>query len=83
MLRAMRSVMVNRSDIGNLLPSITAPALMLAASDDAMCWQLPDAQAAVDTMPNGRADAVAGAGHVSPLLLDAALLEKVIIEFWK
>lgn len=82
MLHAMQSVMVHRQGLGDLLPRITAPTLMLAARDDAMGWQLSDAQSAVSTMPDGRAEVVAGTGHVSPLVIDADVVVKTIVEFW-
>jgi pimeloyl-ACP methyl ester carboxylesterase len=82
MFHAMRSMMLHRPHLGPLLPRITAPTLMLAARDDAMGWQPSDAQAAVAGMPDARAGVVAGTGHVSPLLLDADLIEESVIGFW-
>ncbi len=34
-------------------------------------------------MPNARAVAVTGAGHVGPLLVDADLIASTVIEFWQ
>lgn len=82
MLHAMRSVMLNRRDLGDRLPGIATPTLLLAAADDATGWRPTDAQAAADRMPHARARAVRGTGHVSPLLLDADVIETSILELW-
>jgi pimeloyl-ACP methyl ester carboxylesterase len=83
MFHAMRSMMLKRPTLSAELPRITAPTLMLAARDDAMGWQLPDAQTAVAAMQNGRAGTVAGTGHVSPLLFEPDSVARAVVDFWK
>lgn len=82
LLHAMKSVMLERRDLGDLLPTITTPTLMVTAADDAMGWQLKDVRSVTDVMPNAHAGAVRGTGHISPLLLDPDVLTAMILEFW-
>lgn len=81
MLRAMRSVMLRRRSIEHLVSRVTVPTLMIAARDDTMGWRPADAEKAVATMPNGRSLAVAGDGHIAPLLLGPDLIATTVLEF--
>ena len=82
MLRAMRCLMLRRRDLGHLLPRITVPTLMLAAREDVIGWLPADAELAVATMPDGTAGALAGGGHIAPLLLDPEGVARRLEEFW-
>ena len=65
------------------LPAVTVPTLLIAGDLADQHWQPADAQAAAATMPDARAVAVTGAGHVGPLLLDVDLIASTVTEFWK
>jgi pimeloyl-ACP methyl ester carboxylesterase len=65
------------------LPTVTVPTLLITGDIADQNWRPADAQAAAATMPNARAVAVTGAGHVGPLLLDVDLIAETIGEFWK
>jgi pimeloyl-ACP methyl ester carboxylesterase len=82
MYHAMRSMMLNRPDMASIVARIDVPTLFVVARDDAMGWQALDAQAIASAMGNARVEAVVGTGHVSPLLLDTAGVEKALREFW-
>jgi pimeloyl-ACP methyl ester carboxylesterase len=82
MYHAMRSMMLSRPDMASDVARIDAPTLFVVARDDGMGWQIADAQRVASTMRNASVDAVAGTGHVSPLLLDTQGAEKAIREFW-
>jgi pimeloyl-ACP methyl ester carboxylesterase len=62
----MRSVMLNRPDLSNLLPRITAPTVVVAGGDDAM-WAAADAAAAARHLPHGQAVTIPGTRHLPPL----------------
>lgn len=82
MFHAMRSMMLKRPSIGDRLPEVVAPTLMLAARDDDEGWPLHQAKAACATMTNARAGVVSGRGRVAPLLLDADSIAPTLAEFW-
>lgn len=65
------------------LPAITVPTLFLTCDLDDQQWTVADAQAAAATMPKARAEAVDGAGHVGPLLVDADRIAASVTEFWQ
>jgi pimeloyl-ACP methyl ester carboxylesterase len=65
------------------LPAIRVPTLLITGDIADQHWQPADAQAAAATMPNARAVAVTGSGHVGPLLLDVDVIAKTVSEFWK
>jgi len=65
------------------LPAVTVPTLLIAGDLADQHWGPADAQAAAATMPDARAVAVTGAGHVGPLLVDVDQIASVITEFWK
>lgn len=79
----MRSMMLKRPSMAAEAELITAPTLLLAARDDAMGWQLPDAEMVAASMRNARVGAVIGTGHISPLLLDVEGIEKAVRDFWR
>ncbi|HXO52311.1 MAG TPA: alpha/beta fold hydrolase [Mycobacterium sp.] len=70
-------------DLADKLPGVTVPTLLIAGDLADQHWQPADAQAATTTMPNARAAAVTGAGHVGPLLLDTDLIAQTVTEFWQ
>ena len=83
MLHAMRSMMLKRPGMNADVARITVPTLMVVARDDGMGWQTTDADLVAVTMPDARVRAVAGTGHVSPLLIDADGIETAVREFWR
>ena len=82
MFHAMRSMMLNRPGMAADAARLVAPTLLLVARDDAMGWQVADAEAVAATMRDARVGAVTGTGHVSPLLLDVDGIEKSVRDFW-
>lgn len=70
-------------DLADKLPLVTVPTLLITGDLADQHWQPADAQAAAATMPDARAVAVTGAGHVGPLLLDVDLIASTVTEFWK
>jgi pimeloyl-ACP methyl ester carboxylesterase len=65
------------------LPSITVPTLLITGDLADQHWRPVDAQAAAATMPHARAVAVAGEGHLGPLLLDVDQIAETVGGFWK
>jgi pimeloyl-ACP methyl ester carboxylesterase len=65
------------------LPAVTVPTLLITGDLGDQHWRPADAQVAAATMPNARAVAVTGAGHLGPLLLDVDQIASTVIEFWK
>ncbi len=82
MLHAMRSMMLHRSGIGDLLIDIAVPTLVMSVRDDVMGWRPDEARTTCAVIPDCRVEEVAGTGHISPLLLDAGLIERTLVEFW-
>jgi pimeloyl-ACP methyl ester carboxylesterase len=82
MYHAMRSMMLGRQGMAAEVAQIKVPTLFVVARDDAMGWQVADAQVIASTMADAKVEAVTGTGHVSPLLLDTAGIEKAVREFW-
>jgi pimeloyl-ACP methyl ester carboxylesterase len=66
MHRAVRSMMLDRTDLTPLLPRASPPALLLAGTDDPM-WPLRAVEATAAAMPDARVVAVEGARHLPPL----------------
>jgi len=62
---------------------VKVPTLFLTGDLDDQHWRPADAQAAAAAMPNARVVAITGAGHVSPLLVDADLIARTITDFWR
>lgn len=82
MYLAMRSAMLNRRDLGPLLPSIAVPSLIVAGADDRL-WTPGQARAAAARLPRGRCEVVPGAGHIAPLFQSAPQLVDVLTRFWE
>ncbi|MDT5185855.1 MAG: hypothetical protein QOI29_4013 [Mycobacterium sp.] len=82
MLHAMRSMMVHRKGIGDLLPRINVPTLVMPVRDDVTGWRPEEARATCAAIPDCRVEEVAGTGHVSPLLIDRERILRLLTEFW-
>ncbi|MCB0930770.1 MAG: alpha/beta hydrolase [Mycobacterium sp.] len=82
MLHAMRSMMLRRNSIEHLLSNVTVPALVMAVRDDVMGWRPDEARITCAQIPDCRVEEVAGAGHISPLLIDRERILRLISEFW-
>jgi pimeloyl-ACP methyl ester carboxylesterase len=82
MLHAMRSMMLHRKGVDNLLPRITVPTLVMSVRDDAMGWRPDEARRTCATIPDCRIEVVAGGGHVAPLLIDRDRIVRLLTEFW-
>ncbi|MGB3353584.1 MAG: alpha/beta hydrolase [Mycobacterium sp.] len=82
MFRAMRSMMLNRPDMGADLSTITVPTLLIAGRDDITGWRPADAQAVADTMIDAKVVAADGSGHSSPLLIDRQTVAAALTDFW-
>ncbi|MBV8862186.1 MAG: alpha/beta hydrolase [Mycobacterium sp.] len=65
------------------LPAVTVPTLFITGDVGDQRWRPADAQVAAATMPNARAIAVSGAGHLGPLLLNVDEIADAVIEFWQ
>jgi pimeloyl-ACP methyl ester carboxylesterase len=81
--RTIRYMHSGWHNLAEKLPIVTVPTLLIAGDLADQHWQPADAQAAAATMPDARAVAVTGAGHVGPLLLDVDLIANTVIEFWE
>ena len=82
MVHAMRSMMLRRSTVEDLLPRITVPTLVMSARDDAIGWRPDEARQTCAVIPNCRVEEVAGGGHVAPLLVDSDRILQLLSEFW-
>jgi pimeloyl-ACP methyl ester carboxylesterase len=82
MYHAMRSMMLQRTGIEDLLGSITVPALVMAVRDDVTGWRPDEARRTCAAIPDCRVEEVAGTGHVSPLLIDRDRILQLVTEFW-
>jgi pimeloyl-ACP methyl ester carboxylesterase len=82
MLHAMRSMMLKRSGIEDLLSHITVPTLVLSVRDDVMGWRTDEARRTCAVIPDCRVEEVAGGGHVAPLLIDHRRVLDIVTEFW-
>ena len=65
------------------LPRVNVPTLFLTGDLDDQHCSPADAHAAAATMPNAQVVTLTGAGHVGPLVVDAALIAGTVIEFWR
>jgi pimeloyl-ACP methyl ester carboxylesterase len=81
MHRAMVSVMLNRPDLGPLLPRINVPTVMIAATGDPVV-PVGQIRAAVAQMPSAVAVIIDGEGHVAPIIAQADELAEVVTTFW-
>lgn len=83
MLHAVRSLMLKRSGIEDLLGQVAVPTLVMSARDDVMGWRPDEAKDTCAAIPDCRVEEVAGTGHVSPLLIDHDRIGQLITEFWE
>ncbi|MBP1821051.1 alpha/beta fold hydrolase [Mycobacterium sp. OAE908] len=83
MLHAMRSTMLRRSGVEELLPHISIPTLVMSARDDVMGWRPDEARHTCAKIPDCRVEAVAGGGHVAPLLLEPDRIARLLTDFWR
>jgi pimeloyl-ACP methyl ester carboxylesterase len=82
MLHAMRSVMLHRTGIEDLLGSIKVPTLVMPVRDDVMGWRPDEARRTCATISDCRVEEVAGGGHVAPLLIEHDRIARLLTEFW-
>ena len=82
MYHAMRSMMLQRKGIEDLLGSITVPTLVMTVRDDVTGWRPDEARRTCTAIPDRRVEEVAGTGHVSPLLVDRNRILQLVTEFW-
>jgi pimeloyl-ACP methyl ester carboxylesterase len=83
MYHAMRSMMLHRKGIDNLLGRITVPTLVMTVRDDVTGWQPDEARRTCAAIPDCRVEEVAGTGHVSPLLIERDRIARLVTDFWK
>jgi len=77
---ALRSFIIDRSDVTDRLPDIRVPSLFVA-SDDRGDWSTADAQRAASLAPGAQVVTVAGARTLVPLE-QPAQLAAAILDFW-
>jgi pimeloyl-ACP methyl ester carboxylesterase len=82
MYHAMRSMMLQRTGVEDLLGSITVPTLVMTVRDDVTGWRPDEARRTCAPIPDCRVEEVAGTGHVSPLLIDRDRILRLVTEFW-
>jgi pimeloyl-ACP methyl ester carboxylesterase len=82
MAHAMRSVMLHRNDIDDLLERLDVPTLVMSARDDAMGWRPEEARRVCSVIADCRVEEVAGGGHVAPLLIDGDRITGLLDDFW-
>ncbi len=82
MYHAMRSMMLQRTGIEDLLGSIVVPTLVMTVRDDVTGWRPDEARRTCAAIPDCRVEEVAGTGHVSPLLIDRDRILGLVTEFW-
>lgn len=70
MYHAMRSMMLHRTGIEDLLGNIKVPTLVMPVCDDVTGWRPDEARRSCAVIPDCRVEEVAGTGHISPLLID-------------
>ena len=70
MFHAMRSMMLHRTGIEDLLGELKVPTLVMSVRDDVTGWRPDEARRTCAAIPDCRVEEVAGTGHVSPLLID-------------
>jgi pimeloyl-ACP methyl ester carboxylesterase len=81
MHNAMRSVMLERPDLLDLLARVNVPTQFVAVKDDPLA-PVAKAEAAAKLLPQGSTTVIAGRGHVGPLLERAPELAEVVMSFW-
>ena len=82
MYHAMRSMMLQRTGIEDLLGNIVVPTLVMTVRDDVTGWRPNEARRTCAAIRDCRVEEVAGTGHVSPLLIDRDRILGLVIEFW-
>jgi pimeloyl-ACP methyl ester carboxylesterase len=82
MFHAMRSMMLHRTGIEDLLSSIKVPTLVMPVRDDVTGWRPDEARRTCAVIPDCRVEEVAGTGHISPLLIDRDRIVQLVTEFW-
>jgi len=80
MFHAMRSMMLHRTGIEDLLGSIKVPTLVMSVRDDVTGWRPDEARRTCAAIPDCRVEEVAGTGHISPLLIDHDRIVQLIRE---
>ncbi len=83
MYHAMRSMMLHRNGIEDLLGDIAVPTLVMPVRDDVMGWRPDEARRTCAVIPDCRVEEVAGTGHVSPLLIDTDRIVHMLTEHWR
>jgi pimeloyl-ACP methyl ester carboxylesterase len=81
MFHAMRSMMLHRKGMQDLLERVSVPTLVLSVRDDVTGWRPDEARATCTAIADCRVEEVAGRGHISPLLIDTARVAQLIDEF--
>jgi pimeloyl-ACP methyl ester carboxylesterase len=82
MHHAMRSMMLGRAGVEDLLPRISVPTLVMSVAEDVMGWRPDEARQTCAAIPDCRVEEVAGGGHVAPLLLEPDRIARLLTEFW-
>ncbi len=82
MYHAMRSMMLQRNGIEELLGDVKVPTLIMSVRDDVTGWRPEEARRTSAAIPDVRVEEVAGTGHVSPLLIDRDRIQRLVTEFW-
>lgn len=82
MYHAMRSMMLKRTGIEDLLGSVTVPTLVMAVRDDVTGWRPDEARRTCVAIPDCRVEEVAGTGHVSALLIERERIRRLVTDFW-
>lgn len=82
MLHAMRSMMLHRKGVEDLLPRIAVPMLVLSVRNDAMGWRPDEARRTCAVIADCRVEEVKGGGHVAPLLIDRDRIVRLLTDFW-
>ena len=82
MYHAMRSMMLQRRGIEDLLGGVVVPTLVMTVRDDVTGWRPDEARRTCAAIPDCRVEEVAGTGHVSPMLIDRDRILGLVTEFW-
>lgn len=77
---AVKSISLGREDLAPLLPRIGVPTLMATGADDEG-WTPAQQEAAIATVPGGRAAVVPNAAYLAPLEQPAAVAD-LLADFW-
>ena len=80
MFHAMRSMMLYRTGIEDLLGSIKVPTLVMPVRDDVTGWRPDEARRTCAAIPDCRVEEVAGTRHISPLLIDSDRIMQLVRE---